>query len=111
MDVAIKNLDQVTLVDLAGDIAGKTAPLAEEQIVPLTKTTKKLLIDLTQVPYMSSAGLRMMLLLYRQMTTNNGRIALVGVSEDIKDTMSATGFLNYFSTFDTVDSAVAALNN
>ncbi len=110
MDINVKTVEQVTLVDLSGDIDGKTAPVAQEQIVPLTLNTKKLLLDLTQVPYMSSAGLRLMLLLYRQMTSNSGRIALVGVSDDIKDTMSATGFLNYFSTFDSVDSAVKALN-
>jgi anti-sigma B factor antagonist len=34
---------------------------------------------------------------------------LVGLSEDIKDTMSVTGFLKFFVTSDTLDSALAAL--
>ncbi len=110
MNINVKTVDQVTLVDLAGDIDGKTAPLAQEQIVPLTRTSNKLLLNLTQVGYMSSAGLRLLLLLYRQMTSNNGRIALVGLTDDIKDTMSATGFLNYFNCYDSVDAGLAALN-
>lgn len=108
MDINVKTLDQATVVGLAGEIDGKTAPQAQDQIVPLTRTCSKLILDLTGVSYMSSAGLRMLLLVYRQMTANGGRISLVGLSDDIKDTMSSTGFLQYFTTFDTVDAAIQA---
>ena len=52
---------------------------------------------------MSSAGLRMMLLIYRQVIGGGGRVVLVGLSEDIKDTMSVTGFLDFFTMHDHVD--------
>ncbi|MDX2272343.1 MAG: anti-sigma factor antagonist [Cyanobacteriota bacterium] len=111
MDVRVKTVDQVTLVELEGEIDGKTAPMAQEKIVPLTQAGGKMLLDMTHVTYMSSAGLRVLLLLYRQMTSNNGQIALVGLSEDIKDTMSVTGFLKFFTISDTVDSGLAALQS
>lgn len=110
MDIQIRTVDDITVVDLAGEVDGKTAPLAQAQIVPLTRGGGKLLLDMTRVTYMSSAGLRMLLLLYRQMATNNGRVALVGLSEEITDTMAATGFLSYFATSDTLESGLAALN-
>ena len=47
------------------------------------------------VEYMSSAGLRMLLSMYRQISRQNGGIVLVGLAEEIKDTMSVTGFLNF----------------
>jgi anti-sigma B factor antagonist len=62
-----------------------------------------------EVAYMSSAGLRMMLLLYRHALGKDSRIALVGLSEEIRDTMSATGFLDFFVVSDTVDSGLALL--
>ncbi len=111
MDVAIKQMGDVNVVDISGEIDGKTAPEAQAKIVPLTENGGKLLLDMTQVPFMSSAGLRMMLMLYRQMSAKNGRIALVGLSDEIKDTMDATGFLGYFTTCDSVDSALQVLNS
>jgi anti-sigma B factor antagonist len=110
MEINVKSMDQqVTVVEISGEIDGKTAPAAQEKVVPLTQSGGKLLLDMSKVSYMSSAGLRVLLLLYRQMASNNGQIALVGLSEDIKDTMSVTGFLKFFVTSDTLDSALAAL--
>ncbi len=109
MDINIKTMHQVAVATLVGEIDGKTAPVVQEQLLPLTKTAPVLLLDLSGVPFMSSAGLRMLLLLYRQSTANKMQIALAGVSEDIKDTMEATGFLNYFKLFDSVDAALTGL--
>ena len=61
------------------------------------------------VEYMSSAGLRMLLSMYRQISRQNGSIVLVGLGEEIKDTMSVTGFLNFFTIRDTVDEGLKAL--
>jgi hypothetical protein len=37
-------------------------------------------------------------------------IVLVGLSEELSDTMSVTGFLNFFTTCETFDSAIKMLN-
>ena len=50
-----------------------------------------------------------MLSMHRQATANKGQLVLVGLSEDIKDTMAATGFLNFFATQDTVEAGLATL--
>jgi anti-sigma B factor antagonist len=63
---------------------------------------------MTNVSYMSSAGLRVMLLLHRQIS-GKGKVVIVGLNEDIKSTMSATGFLKFFTTADTLDEGVTAL--
>lgn len=102
-------LDQVAIVELIGDIDGSTASTVQEQVLPLAQTGGRILLDLTQVPYMSSAGLRMLLSVYRQIASHNGQVILVGVSEEIRDTMSITGFLDFFTTRDTLDSGLEAL--
>ena len=110
MDIKIKSQDEITVVELAGDIDAKTAPTVQEQVVPLAEPGSKMLLDLTQVPYMSSAGLRMLLSLYRRASTTEGKVVLVGLSEDIKDTMSVTGFLDFFLTAETLELGLGALN-
>lgn len=110
MEINIKTIDQVTIVEMAGELDGKTAPQAQEQVAPFTKAGGKIILDMTQVTYMSSAGLRMLLSMYRQLSSNDGRIALVGLAEELKDTMSITGFLSYFTTCDTLEAGLTELS-
>lgn len=101
--------EEVTVVELDGDVDGKTAPEVQAQVLPLVKPKSKLLLDLTKVPYMSSAGLRTLLLLHRQFAGQDGQLVLVGVAPEIQDTMSITGFLNFFTISDTIESGLEAL--
>jgi anti-sigma B factor antagonist len=109
MEVNIKTIDQVTIAEVSGDVDGSTAAKLQEEILPLAVPNSKILMDMTQVPYMSSAGLRMLLSLYRKVGSVEGKLVLVGLSEEIRDTMSITGFLDFFTTCDTVDAGLATL--
>ena len=109
MNINIEAADQVTMIELAGEIDGKTAPEVQQQISAHIRPGSKILLDMSQVNYMSSAGLRMLLSTYRQISGSDGQIVLVGLSEEIEDTMSATGFLTFFSTQATVDAGLAVL--
>ncbi len=109
MEINIKTIEQVTVISLAGDIDGKTAPEVQQQILAQIQPGGKILLDLSQVGYMSSGGLRMLLSTYRQAVGQKTILALVGLSEEIKDTMLATGFLSFFTTHDTLEAGLAAL--
>lgn len=110
MSVNIIKEADFTIAEVTGDIDGKTAPVAQAQIVPLAGEDCKLMLDMSGVSYMSSAGLRMLLVLRRQVPSS-GRLVLVGLSESLKDTMSVTGFLDFFTVSDTREEGVAALNS
>jgi len=109
MEINVKSIGEVTVVEISGDIDSNTAPQTQEQVLPLAQPGSKILLDLNGVEYMSSAGLRMLLSMYRQISRGSGGIVLVGLGEEIKDTMSITGFLNFFTTRDTVDEGLQAL--
>ncbi len=109
MEINVKSIGQVTVVAIAGDIDSNTAPQAQERVLPLVQPGSKILLDMSGVEYMSSAGLRILLSMYRQISRGDGGIVLVGLGEEIKDTMSVTGFLNFFTTCDTVDEGLQAL--
>jgi anti-sigma B factor antagonist len=109
MEIRSQSADDAIVVVLEGELDGKTAPAAQQQIVALIPDQGRIVLDMHQVGYMSSAGLRMMLLLYRQALAKGTKIALAGLSEDIRDTMSATGFLDFFVVSDTVDEGLALL--
>lgn len=109
MNVNVTTVQNTTVVAISGEIDGSTAPRAAEQILAVVDTGVRIILDMTQVSYMSSAGLRMLLLAYRTINGKSGKVALVGLSPDIQDTMSMTGFLDFFDHFDTLDAGIAGL--
>lgn len=109
MEINLKKLQEIQVVELIGDVDASTAPKVQQQILPLAQPNSKILLDMSQVPYMSSAGLRVLLSLYRQATAQDGKLVLVGLSEDLQDTMSVTGFLDFFTTGETVEAGLAEL--
>ncbi|NEQ38337.1 MAG: anti-sigma factor antagonist [Okeania sp. SIO3I5] len=109
MEINIKTVEEIKVVELNGDIDANTAPDVQKQVVPLAEPDSKILMDMTQVPYMSSAGLRMLLSLYRQAESKKGKVVLVGLSEELQDTMSVTGFLDFFTTVEKVEEGMEKL--
>ncbi|HHP7230835.1 MAG TPA: anti-sigma factor antagonist [Xenococcaceae cyanobacterium] len=109
IELKIKTVEIVTVVELAGDIDAATTPLIQEQVFPIVKPDSKIILDMRQVSYLSSSGLRMLLLLYRTAIAQKVSIVLVGLTEEIWDTMSVTGFLDFFTTCDTIESGLALL--
>ena len=109
MEINIENIERIEVVKLIGDMDASTTPQVQQEILPLVQPESKILLDMSQVAYMSSAGLRVLLLLYRQATAQEGKLILVGLSEDIRDTMSVTGFLDFFTAVDTTEAGLAEL--
>ena len=101
--------DGMTVGVVKGEIDGSSAPKLQEKILPLLQNDSALVLDLGAVSYMSSAGLRMLLLLYRHAASHNGRVAIAGLAESIRDTMEITGFLKFFTVANSVDEALQTL--
>jgi len=102
--------DGIGTARLEGSLDGKTAPEAREQLRPFLEANSRLVLDLRKVDYLSSAGLRLLLLLYRELTARKGKLVLLGVSDDIRNVMSHTGFLNFFTLVNTEAEAKQAVS-
>jgi anti-sigma B factor antagonist len=109
MEIDVKTTDAVTVVGIGFDIDAKTAPGLQVEILPLLTAQRPLILDMSRVAYMSSAGLRVLLTTYREATSSGVQLLLCGLSEDLRDMMSSTGFLSFFTTFDNLDDAFKSL--
>lgn len=110
MDIELVDVEGVTVATLFGELDGRTAPEVQEKLLLLPQPHHKMLLDMSGVNYISSAGLRALLMLYRQIANGEGRVALVGLSESIRDMMSVTGFMDFFDDYPTLDEGLAAFN-
>ena len=110
MEINIKIMQDVVVIEMSGDIDSNSAPAAQQKVMSEgVKPGAKVILEMSRVGYMSSAGLRMLLYIYRQMASSGGSVGIVGLSEDIQDTMSLTGFLGFFKLYPTLNEALASI--
>ena len=109
MTLTVKTINTVTIAEITGDLDRGTSLEIQEQLLPHIRSGTRVLLDMSQVNYMSSAGLRMLLVMYREVKTREATIALAGLSERLKDIMAVTGFFKHFTVSPTVMDGIAAL--
>lgn len=69
----------------------------------------KLIMDLNQVTYISSSGLKVLIMARKQTRTLLGSFALSGLSPRVHEIFEISGFDSLFSMFSTVEEAAASL--
>ena len=109
MEIEFETVDGIVVVTLFGELDSRTAPIVQEKLMGLPSPAARVLLEMSGVNYISSAGLRALLMLYRRMANSDGRVALVGLTESIRDVMTITGFLDFFAPYDPLTEGVAAL--
>ncbi len=110
MNITFKKSGDVEIAEIEGSIDSKTAPELQQSILDVIKSTSKIILDLTKVGFVSSAGLRVLLMVYRQLKGKDGKILLVGVSEEIRDVMFMTGFISFFEIDKSIDEALGRMS-
>lgn len=109
MNLRRRMVGPVAVVSLAGGLDSESAPAVQDKLSKLLTQQPYLLIDFAGVPCVSSAGLRTLLLLYRQGQSLGHQVGVVGMSPEVRNVLDATGFLDFFTVADTVADVVAAL--
>ena len=92
---------------LAGHLDAATSVDADNELTKMIDEGKiKLLIDLTKLDYISSAGLRVLLVAAKQLQQKNGQIILCSMTVSVKEVFEISGFSSIFKIFPTVDDAL-----
>lgn len=87
-----KNKDGAKLTaQLAGRVDVMTAPQFENEISSELEGVTELVLDLKQLDYMSSVGLRVVVGLQKTMTARKGKLTVCSPSEGVLDIFTATG--------------------
>ncbi|MFL6122636.1 STAS domain-containing protein [Actinophytocola sp.] len=109
MQISKQMQGPVTVLALDGQLDSRTAGQVHRELGELLPERGPVLLDLTRTTYLSSAGLRVLLLVHRQAATSGGHLLLAGARPDVRDVMAATGFLDFFTMFDTTPEGITAL--
>lgn len=94
MVVNIKTNDaDNALVEIIGHLDTESAKSLAEQLSPILEDAgKQITLDFSNLEYISSSGLRVLLLLNKKAKENGGCVTIVGIRENIRQIFQIVGF-------------------
>ena len=95
MEIIMETLDdRLVFFGVSGRVDALTSPQLEQELMSaLAQQGKFCVLDLTQVDYMSSAGLRVLLMCKKTAARNKGTFALCGLQESVRKILEMVGYL------------------
>ncbi|HEY0216206.1 MAG TPA: anti-sigma factor antagonist [Cellulomonas sp.] len=108
VSVASRTVDGRTVVDVAGEIDVYTAPALREKLTSLVDEGRiDLVVNLTDVRFMDSTGLGLLVGVLKRVRGLDGRLQLVIDSERLLKVFRITALTQVFTIRATVDEALA----
>jgi anti-sigma B factor antagonist len=97
MKINIQQKDNEVVVSLVGEMdTVATTKMSEEMNKVADLTNRALVIDCTDLEYISSSGLRFFMKLKKDSEQNNGSIVIRNLNDDVLEIFRLSGFHNIF---------------
>jgi stage II sporulation protein AA (anti-sigma F factor antagonist) len=109
MEFQIQKETAATVVAVIGRMDAVTAPEYEKKLAGMMdEGEKNFIIDFGKLDYISSAGLRALLMAGKRVKSLGGLMLLANIGGAVKDVFAISGFGTIFPMHDTVQSALGA---
>lgn len=93
MDITTRTRSDVTLIAFAGKLDSHTSPLAQQALDGiLAGGGRKIVVDFTELEYISSAGLRVLLGTAKRLSGAGSALRLFGLNETVREVFEISGF-------------------
>jgi anti-anti-sigma factor len=122
MEITERRTADIVTLGLSGRLDANTAKAFEEKILgQIESGDRRFIIDLAQLDYIGSAGLRVFLLAAKRLDSANGKLVLCGFKKTIpyytlnrpkdpvREAFDIVGFSSIFSTYGSDDDAIKSL--
>jgi len=108
MQISIKTMGDVKVLEFEGDLDTGTSPDAQTQLTELIAGGEtKILVNFEKLNYISSAGLRVLLSAVKQLKETKGELRICSLNEVVREVFDISGFSRILNV---VESEREALN-
>lgn len=109
MEVERTTNGEVAVFRIIGRLDSSNSPAFEASVLPSIRPgSNRVVLDFTALDYVSSAGLRVVLLAAKQTRATQGAFAIFGMSKSILHVFQMSGFARIIALFNTEAEAVAS---
>jgi anti-sigma B factor antagonist len=110
MDISEERKADAVILVLSGKLDATTAKTFEDRILGVINSgTLRLLVDLAQLDYVSSSGLRVFILAAKRLQTLDGKIVLCSMKDHVRQVFDLAGFSSMLSIYASRDEAIRSL--
>jgi anti-anti-sigma factor len=110
MKISSSKKERGVLLALAGRMDTVAAPQFEDACVPWLRSGEKtIVVDLSQLEYISSMGLGYLLSVHKKLQGSGGGLVVCGLTGMVKEVFRLSGFNKLFPAYDTADAAFEKL--
>lgn len=110
MDITATRQDPFLILSVAGRVDASNAGTLEKTLLSaIDDGERRIVVDCGPLEYISSAGLRALLLAAKRLNPSGGKIGLAALKDEIKEVFDIAGFSAIFRIFPTTTDAVHAL--
>lgn len=112
MKIKITERYEAVVVELKGNVMGgpEAAEFSETLKKLLSEGKNKIVIDLSEVKFMNSSGLGMLISGLTTVSKEGGKLKLAGMGDKIESLLMITKLITIFETYENVDAAIASFN-
>lgn len=94
MTIAIETTASATIVALQGQLNSANAGTIEAEVLGIVNSgVRSLVLDFAALDYISSAGLRMVLVVAKRLKQEGGLLVLCGMQPHVREVFDISGFL------------------
>lgn len=108
MEIKYNKIDDIYEIIIEGRLDGKTSENVKKEVLPKIESgdEKKIILNMKKCEYVSSAGLRILMIIAKVVKQFDGIAVIANTSEEVSDVIKMTGFGNIFKSFSSVEDAV-----
>ncbi len=112
MEIRSERHQQILVISLAGSLDALTADQTREAIAALLRGEEpQVVLDLCQVDFMSSSGIRMLMEILRLSRGLGGDVRLAAAQPGVQRTLEMSGLARLVKTFPSVEEAVRSFGS
>ena len=111
MEVNEKRQDGVVVLALKGRLDSNTSGDFEKQLLGMVQGGEtRFVLDFSELDYISSAGLRVLLKAVKELKRTDGRLCVCAVKDYIREIFSLSGFLSFLPTYVTIEESLSSFD-
>ena len=110
MNIDVDSRDEVVIITVSGRVDSNTSPELNETLTERAEHKKHLILDLHEVDYMSSAGVRALVSALRSCQRHRRKMLLAHLSARVSEVIDLAGLRSVFEIYDSVGAALGVLN-
>ena len=109
MNIKETKKEKAYVLHIEGRLDSNTSNVFEERVMNILHNGEKnILIDFSKVDYISSAGLRVVLMAAKKTMPAGGKVVLFSLSDNVKEVFDMAGFSSIFSIYENQEEALKA---